>query len=437
MKKSRIVSVGTRMIVYGLLASSLWAAPKTATLPEVPDQINLSQAVELAYDRNPDVLKQKQQVTVAAAQYEQTRGEWLLQMKLTANYQQFERSQGSIDGDQGSVTLDASQPVVTFGRLGNTLKGAKAYFRTQEVLTKSVRQNVRLAVTQAFYGVLLQQQLVKVNEESLAIAEDQLRRAQIRFVEGVNTELDVTRAKVKVAQSKTNVITARNNLVQSRNAFNQLLQVDANRNLQLVGDLNYSAYSAQTYLLRDTAEKNRPDLDALKQQIIQYESLIGLRKAQNYPIISIGGSVGWTNQNFYNKDDDRYDNWLGYVSMSWPIIEGGKTLAQIKEARALHKAAQIEYEKALLAVHTEVEQTVRELTKQDELVQSALENIQLAEQSLKMNKVAFENGRATSFDVADAELNLTAARVSHAQAVYGYQVALAQLQQVVGLDQLP
>jgi outer membrane protein TolC len=54
-------------------------------------------------------------------------------------------------------------------------------------------------------------------------------------------------------------------------------------------------------------------------------------------------------------------------------------------------------------------------------------SIELAQETLRLSRVAFKNGQATSSDVADASLNFTKARLEQAQAAYEYDLALAKL----------
>ncbi len=430
-------------IFVSLFTVTVMAGPSTQLSVEspIPESLSLEEAVDLAYTRNPDIKTQQEQIKVAKAQYVQSRADWLLQVDLTVEDMYAENLSGTLsdglDGNQMFTTLEASQPILTFGKFENATKGAKAYFKNQEVLMGSVRQSIRYQVTAAYYNVLLQEALAKVNEEALNIAQDHLKQAEIRFNQGVNTEFDVTRAKVDVANAKTDFITARNNQIKARQSLNQLFHLPPDSTIQLKDSLDYVDYTPSVDKIWPVAKENRPELVSKQLIIKQYESYLGLRKSQYYPTVSVGGSYSWYHNDFDGYNSREYDTWSSYVKMKLNIFEGLKTLGQVNEARALLEQSRLSYEKALLNAQTEVEQTIREIIKQQELVASTGESVSLADISLKMAKVAYENGRATTLDVSDAELSLTTAKVNQAQAVSGYLTGMAKLKQAIGTDELP
>ncbi len=430
-------------IFVSLFTVTVMAGPTTQLSMEspIPESLSLEEAVDLAYTRNPDIKTQQEQIKVAKAQYVQSRADWLLQVDLTVEDMYAENLSGTLsdglDGSQIFTTLEASQPILTFGKFENATKGAKAYFKNQEVLMGSVRQSIRYQVTAAYYNVLLQAALAKVNEEALNIAQDHLKQAEIRFNQGVNTEFDVTRAKVDVANAKTDFITARNNQIKARQSLNQLFHLPPDSTIQLKDSLDYVDYTPSVDKIWPVAKENRPELVSKQLIVKQYESYLGLRKSQYYPTVSVGGSYSWYHNDFDGYNSREYDTWSSYIKMKLNIFEGLKTLGQVNEARALLEQSRLSYEKALLNAQTEVEQTIREIIKQQELVASTGESVTLAGISLKMAKVAYENGRATTLDVSDAELSLTTAKVNQAQAVSGYLTGMAKLKQAIGTDELP
>jgi outer membrane protein TolC len=253
----------------------------------------------------------------------------------------------------------------------------------------------------------------------------------------VNTQYDVTKAKVDVANRKSELITAENNLIKAHQSLNQLLHISPNSEFQIEGSLDYLDFQPSVEKAWNVAQDNRPEIKSKKLIIDQYKSLLGLRKSQNFPVISVGGSYTW-----YHNEIDGYDTynpntWNSYVKLTLPIIEGMKTIGQIKEAQAYVKQSQFDYEKAMITAQTEVEQTVREIIKQQELVKTTKEAVELADIALNMSKVAYDNGRVTTLDVSDSELSYRSAKVNYIQSVASYLTALAKLEQVIGKNELP
>jgi len=407
----------------------------------IPNELSLNQSVDYALNHNTDIKTQEAVIKAALAQSIQAKSNWLLQLSLNAQMDYYKNSNATItpgiDGNDLYTYLQATQPVLTFGKYKNTINSSQAALDNQIILLKDSRQTVCYNVTMAYYNVLLQDKIVKVNEDAVKTAADHLNDAELRFKQGLNTKFDVTRSKVDLANRKADLITAQTDYEKARQSFNQLLNIDPQVKIHLNGTLSYVEYNPDSVALWKMTQENRPQLISKQILIKQNAFLLNLRKAAYYPTVYLSGEYNLEHTSYEDHSDRNFNQWTAFLRFSLPLYDGHMISGQIKEAKSILEQSQLALQKETLNAKTELEQALLDIQKQKEMVQTNQSTIELAELSLNMAKLSYENGKATTLDVSDAELSLRTARNNLAKAINDYLVALAKLKQVIGLDELP
>ena len=429
-----------RVMILLLLLVSSPSFSEPVPEKEIPQSLTLEQAVDFALQNNPDERIQEEAVQAAKAQYIQARSAALLQVGLTVETDHSANISGGSSAKTGNnafSTLEASQPLYSFGKLGRAQEIARYNIQYQEAILAQTKQSIIYQVTAAFYAVLLQEELIRVNEESVKTAEEHLKTAQIRFDKGVNTLYDATRAKVDLANRKPNLISAKNDLIKARQNLNQLFNLPPNTALNLLGKLAYQDYSSDLSYAWMIAQENRPDLKSLQLTLKLNESKVRLKTAQYLPEITLGADYTMDHPDYTGSDAADFQTWSANVKLTMPIFDSYNISGQIKEAKANFNQSKLAYEKGKLAAQTEVEQAILEIAKQKELVGASQEAVELAQLALTMGQKSYAIGYATSLDVSDVELSLTTAQTNWATAVNNYLVALAGLKKALGTNGLP
>ena len=419
-----------------LLVNHSWAATVSNDT-----EFSLNSSIDYAIEHNPDIKTQEAVIKAATAQYIQIKADWLPQLSLNAQMDYYNNTNANtgpgMDGNDAYTYLQASQPILTFGKYKNAIRGSQSSIDNQIILLKDTKQTLRYNVTVAYYNVLLQDEIVKVNEKAVNTAADHLGNAELRLKQGLNTRFDVTRSKVDLANRKADLITAQTNYEKACQSFNQLLNMDPQNKIHLNGTLSYSEYNPIKEALWKVTRENRSQILSKLILIKQNEFLMNLRKSAYYPTVYLGGQYNLEHTSYESHSDRNFNQWSAYLKFSIPLFDGYKISGQIKEAKSLLEQAQLALQKETLNAKTELEQAILDIQKQKEMVQTNRSTIELAELSLDMAKLSYENGKATTLDVSDAELSLRTARTNLAKAINDYLVALAKLKKTIGLDELP
>ncbi|MDI6784340.1 MAG: TolC family protein [bacterium] len=428
----------TGLFAFIILVTSAFAQRTV----EIPKSLTLDQVVELALSRNQDIVSAVKEVDKAKATVGEARSAALPQVNFEADATHIDNYNAaytgeSVQGDRYSASVTLSQAVSTFGRIANALRGAKLYVQFAESKLELTKQAVTFQATKAFYAVLLAQELVKVNQEALAISESHLRMAQLRFEQGVGSEFEMLRAKVRVANLQPGLIAAKNNFTLAKQNLNALLNIAPEQAIEIIGALDYTDYLPASDIAWQIAQRNRPDLRILEQSKQIAEVQLKYYKAGYRPNLYLVGNFSDQRVKFGSTPDDWVDSWYTGLSLQWSLFDGLRTPSQIKGAKSGLAQAVAAYNKGLLSAQVEVKQTCLRIKESRAIVASVEEAVKLADRALEMAKISFENGRATTLDVADAQLALTTAKTNFAQSVHDYQVALAKLKMDTGTTTLP
>jgi len=120
-------------------------------------------------------------------------------------------------------------------------------------------------------------------------------------------------------------------------------------------------------------------------------------------------------------------NWMIGMSVSVPLVDRIDRSKMAEAARLEQKRVEVMAGQANRDIPTLTESQWRAMENARLRFLSMDSSIELAQETLRLSRVAFKNGQATSTDVADASLNYTKSRLERAQAAYEYDLALAKL----------
>src|SRR5262249_54202070 len=137
----------------------------------------------------------------------------------------------------------------------------------------------------------------------------------------------------------------------------------------------------------------------------------------------VGGSTPCLNQ-----------AWSATLAMTWPIFDGGNTIAKIREAKANLGAAELRIKKTALTIAQQVEQArvvVREAAQRIDAAKTAVAS---ARENYRLAQGRVDGPVGTTIRLTHPQLPLTAAQQTQAQALADYRIGLARLDLAVGRE---
>jgi outer membrane protein len=318
-----------------------------------------------------------------------------------------------------------SQLITDFGRTKNLVASASLSAKAEDQNALATREQVLLAVDQAFYGVLQAQAVLHVADETVANRQVVVDQVQALAKSALKSDLDLSFAQVNLAQAKLLLLDARNNEKGAQAALAALLGYVTPQEFDVVDEpATTGGPPANLDELIQQAVNSRPELQAIN---FQYQSAEKLKTAERdslLPTISALGAVGGTPVRDYHLSP-----WYGAVGvdMEIPVFNGFLFSARAKEAEL---RAQV-VEQRLVDLRNTIARDVRTSWLN---ANNTYDRLDVTNQLLKQANLAldlaqtrYKLGLSSIVELSQAQLQQTQAEITQSQAGYEYRLSLAVL----------
>jgi outer membrane protein TolC len=328
-------------------------------------------------------------------------------------------------GDTSLAKLSLSQKLFDFGKNWAATDAAKANAGSSLEDLELQRDLIVLAVKESYYNILFSQRLMKVNRQALERAELNLRSAKGFFEVGTRPKSDVTRAEVDVANARLKIIQAKNAVRLARAALNTAMGIPVDSPTEVKDTLAYEPFPVDQSLLVKEALSGRPEYRQIKVRVEAAEA--GVRQAFRnfFPDLTGDAFVGTTRA-------DMNEIWELGITLKWEIFDGGSKVAKYQEAKAGLEAAKARVHALELEIWKEVEQAHSDLIETEERIQAAQASVASAQENFKLAQGRFDAGVGTILELTDAQLALTQAQSTEAQALADFRIARSRLERALG-----
>ncbi|HEV8457609.1 MAG TPA: TolC family protein [Methylomirabilota bacterium] len=424
-------------------------APSNLNKFPTPEQIvgremTLDEAVSISLDNAPKILANTGDYLASLQRVNQALAPLLPQLTGIGQYgrEQFiSTTTGARSvNDFGSASATASQLLWDFGKQWAAKDAAKFDAEAFRAAVELQKNNIAKLVKLQYFTLLFSQRLVTVNEAALDRAEINLRSAKGFFDVGTQPKSFVTRAEVDVANARVNLIRANNNVSLARVALNAAMGVAVNTPTQVKDILAYEHFSTDRDALLAEALKNRPDYVQIKAQAEKFEALVRQTFRDFFPTLTGSGTYGITGITGTPPHGSRSTSgfidsgpeWLVGLTLNWTIFDGGGKIARYKEAKANVDAIKARVRDTELQIWNDVEQAYLDLGAKEESIGAAGKAVESAQENYDLARGRFDAGVANIIELTDAQLALTTAQSTEAQALSDYRIAIAQLELVLG-----
>jgi outer membrane protein len=346
--------------------------------------------------------------------------------------------------DAASVSADLSQTIYTFGKVGGAVRLAEQSVAQAALDLGEEKRKTVLLIRRAFYGYLLAGEVQQINRETLTRREESLEVARARFAAGLAADFEVLRAESDLESFRATVISSENGVaIALLNVKNVLGIREDDFVFELVGALEPIEAAIDRDGLVSLALQSKYDLVSLRNRQGILNAQERLSRAMNKPTF-----IGWASYQLSSPYDlatgkPEYLDlgaWNGNLSLglslSVPVsafFPWSKETAGIRKSGLQVESLGLQLQSAESAVRLAVESTILKIAEEQAKIASGKKAVELAERLYESAQKQYEGGYISSIDLKDAELGLNAARLAHAQAIFGYNQNVVDLMDVVGV----
>ena len=414
--------------------------------------LKLDEAILLAKQNNSELAIARMDEMKAESKVSQVYSENLVpNLSLSGNYMryfklpvfkldipQFGFSGSFPIGSDNSVTatLNVSEPIPILGTpVFSGIKIAQVYSKLQTENVKSIETKIKSDVKKAFINVILLKEVIDVNKQSLENAQENLKIVESRYKAGTATEFDYLRAKVKVETLLPTITQSENNLIISKKVLKTAIGLKSEQDVDAAGKLTYDStevYGNTDDLVRKISNENV----AIRQLNLSNQinrELTRVDRSSFLPKFYVFGQYQLQAQENDGKSFFRYfyNNAItAGLGMSWDLNFFGNSYKLDQSEIDVRKTdEQIVQVKDMLK--TQSQSILVRLDDAKNRIQAMKENVALAERGLYLANTSFKSGVINQIDVLDAELSLSQVKLGLLQAIYDYQNARTELEQLL------
>jgi outer membrane protein len=330
----------------------------------------------------------------------------------------------------GGATI--SQLITDFGHTTNLVASARLQANADEQNAAATKEDVLLAVDQAFYNALQTHAVLRVAEQT--VASRQLLADQVSALtkSKLKSDLDLSFANVNLAQAKLLYLDTLNNSKAAMAGLSAILGYPTLETFELVNDTEpLTPPPADVEPLIADAFAKRPEILALEFESESAEKLHQADHDQMFPTISALAAYG----NSPVRDDHVYGPYGAVgVNMQIPVFTGFLFSAKSHETDLRAQAMRQRLTDLRNRISRDVRTSWLAATTGFDRVSVSEQLLAQANQALDLAQTRYKLGLSSIVELSQAQLQQTQAEIGSAQAGYEYRLALSLLRyQTTGL----
>ncbi len=425
-----------------------------AVIPSARSQqkLSLQDAVDLALNQNPDVTASQLEVQKAEQQKIISRSLLLPSVNLAAQANHYFKLNpffgfgestagekipyGRFGGEDQFVTyVSAVQPLFNPQAIP-TLQHSRLEEEEKRLELKESKIGTQASVKQTYLQILVLQERIKLQHESINRNLRVLRDSKALFFQGKGLRVDTLRAYTAVRNLEPDLLKLNSAVENSKLQLKTLMGIDSLQDIQLTDSL-FLPDEGSIPSLEDVyqrAKNNNPTYQALRLQEQLDEQRAHIASSARLPVLSAVAQYqlqAQTNDFEYGNAYYPSSSFVG-LQLSVPLFTGLSNQAKVKQARITREQTSLRSNYAFEKLRASVHQVVSESHESLARLQTAIDVQETAQLSYDIIQYRYKKGVASRLELTDAELELSTAQSNYLEAVYDYLSARIALQHIMG-----
>ena len=325
--------------------------------------------------------------------------------------------------------LRASIPLFTGYQIPNNIELSKLNLKAATEDLNKAKEDISVNITSAFLQVLFNEELCKVANEQINLSKEQLERITRMESVGKAATAQVYEAKATMAQDELSAVQAENNRKLALLDLSQLLELSTPEGFSIVSPQIEPGATVLTSPedIYAQAIATKPAILAAQYRLQGMDKSVKIAKGGYYPTISLNGGLGENyyvltsggNKNFVSQIRDNFSQNIG-LSINIPIFDRYDTRNKVKTAKLSYSTQALQLEESKKGLFKEIQQAYYNAVAAGAKFTSSKTAVDASEESFKLMRQKYENGKATSVEFNQVKMNLMKASSDRIQAKYDY-----------------
>jgi outer membrane protein len=301
------------------------------------------------------------------------------------------------DVELGWTLFDGGRMFVTYRKLGELRDLGETLARIQV-------ENTIKDITEAYYEIVRQKNVLDVLRNSVEISEERYNIAQTKRDLGSGTEFELLLAQADLNTDRAAVVRQEVILNDAKTDLIRLLDLDSDAEFDVTESI---AVAEELYIndLHPLFLENNREMEAARIRAEIADLEISELRRERYPQLDL--SAGYT----YNREEvrnslllhERTDGFYVGLTARINLFDGFNTNRRVQTAKIRHRNETIRMEEEIKFLETALFAEFKNYTSALELVDLENENLQLAEEAVEIALEQFRLATITSVEMRETQ----------------------------------
>ncbi|MDY2844033.1 MAG: TolC family protein [Treponema sp.] len=327
------------------------------------------------------------------------------------------------------------------------IQKAKLDYEGGKISWEQSQNTTVLNIKKLFYGLLLQQENLKIQKDTLENARQRYVQAQANFKNGLVPEISLLQTQVNYENTKPTVNTAEQTLRQNIDTLAFLIGLPVGTDIELAGEIEPSYVDVDTDTLLEKYGANDLNIKSLQNNIdVINKSMAALNLSTWVPSFALsyglqpvytGSDGAWHFYKGIGKDDEWYDSGSLSLTLAWNVtnmLPWSATQQQIKDLRQTLSKLEISMETLKENQKVEVRKAVDTLNQAREQIDAMGRTVEVAKRAYDMQSRSYRNGTTEFLDLKDTESSYNQAKLGLLSQKMSYITALLDLENTLNTE---
>lgn len=325
-----------------------------------------------------------------------------------------------------NVEVNSNVTLYNGNKINNTIKQSDLTFQAGEYDTQTQKEGISLNILSAYLQVLYDEEQVKNSQQQIESLSQQLTLAEARMKLGAISKSDYLQVKSELASEKQTLAENEGQLSTDKVSLMQLMEFPVSDVFEIAHP-DFTANIIQKRLvdaksMYDSALVIKPQIKSAELNQKVAEIGVDIAKANQYPILSLSGSIG---SGYNNNTPLSYGYQMGNkispsigLTLSIPISQNKEISSKIQTARIQTKQAELTTENTKNALRKSIEQACVDVTSASKKYEASNESYNAALESSQVAAEKYAQSLINSTDYLVQKTNLIKAENQLLQSKY-------------------
>lgn len=320
-----------------------------------------------------------------------------------------------------------------FGRVRSLKDAALSQYLSSRQAAYSTRISLASEIAALYLNLVSTKEQYELTRSTYQSRMESYDMVAATYKQGLASQLTLNQAKMAVEEARVNAVNLKTAVLQLENALVMLIggpipeSVKIPSHLAEVQKLKGVSEGLPSYLL-----ERRPDILQAEHQLKSANANIGAARANFFPRISLTGSLGFISGDLDELFDSDSKAWSFTPSVTLPIFQGGRNIANLAYSKVQREIAVASYEKTIQNAFREVADALAQRSTITEQLEATRSFRDASQQSYDISNVRYDIGMDSFLNVLDAQRMLFSAQQAYIDSVLQCELNTINLYKAIG-----